>query len=42
MEQLSMQSKPIKYSFSNTGEVQSYLEQDDALYYYVRLVCQNA
>src|SRR5579863_9067620 len=30
-EQLSMQSKPIKYSFSNTGEVQSYLEQDDAL-----------
>lgn len=31
MEQLSMQNKPQKYSFSNTGEVQTYQEQDDAL-----------
>lgn len=32
MEQLSMQNnKPNKYVFSNTGEVQTYQEQDDAL-----------
>lgn len=31
MEQLPMQNEPQKYSFSNTGEVQTYQEQDDAL-----------